>query len=72
LWRLGQEAVSDDATFSGPPTNLEAWQAVNQAIGYLQGREWEVSREERRSLRQLRWGLEKAADVLNHRAGAES
>jgi hypothetical protein len=30
-----------------------------------------VGRKERRSLRNLRWGLEKAADILNHRAGEQ-
>jgi hypothetical protein len=33
----GQVTRPEDVVFGGPPTNLEAWQAVCQAIGYLQG-----------------------------------
>lgn len=52
--------------FSGRPEDLEAWQAVQQAIGYIHvKRKGGDSDEERRALTGLRDGLLKAAEALN-------
>jgi hypothetical protein len=64
--------VIEDATFGGPPANERAWRATWQAIGFLRVKQEEAqSIDERRMLRSMRFGMEEAATILNHRAGEQ-